>query len=209
MVAAIAFQALQPGQSETQRTDFRSASERELIERARLGDRWALHTLFARHEKKLYSLALRYAGDRETAQDALQDSYLRVLLCLHQLKADARFGAWMTRIVINATRLRHRKARRFIALKGALDSGLHQHPGPDPERQVAAREVIDLVDGFLSSRSMNDHELFYARFVEGDTIKSISERTGLPIAVIKTRVHRARKYLSTYLKGKNAIEDIN
>ena len=102
----------------------------------------------------------------------------------------------MARIVINATHLRHRINRRFRVAQPALDSHRDSsESGVDPERQYAASELLEQVDSFLGEARIGDHELFVARFVHGTTIKEISRRTGLSIAVIKTRIHRARRQM--------------
>ena len=207
MVAAYAYRGQACSHGDTsEKQSYVTSSEFELVQQARSGDRLALGELFSRNEKKMYALALRYSGDSDLARDALQDSYLRVLLCLHQLRADSSFSAWLARIVINSTRLRHRANRRYVAFETESDKkSIFLDLAPGPEQQVAAQQLLAQVDTFLRDNRMSDYSLFVSRFIQCETIKTISLRTGLSIPVIKTRIHRARKYLAARLADQDTL----
>ena len=172
-------------------------SDTALLVRFRDGAPEALGVLIERHYPVMYSLALRYSDTPDAALDAMQDSIVRVLLSIHQLREDARFLPWMGRIVINSTRLLRRAVRRLAPLSPEMLASLHDDR-PSPERLAAVRQNVCLVDRFLTLSRTGDRELFVWRFLEGLSIEELSQRTGLSESTVKVRIHRARKRLFAY-----------
>lgn len=170
--------------------------ERDLVERARAGDQAALNTLIEAHYPAMYHLALKYTRDPERARDATQESCVQVLRHLSQFRAEARFSSWMARIVINSARLRYRGEKRLVPVGDALST---ERPSaePAPDKRVGDKQLLDLVDCFLRDAREGDYQLFVRRFIDGDSVKSISDDTGISVPAIKTRVHRARQRLKS------------
>lgn len=170
--------------------------ERALVELAREGDTQALNTLIEAHYPAMYHLALKYTRDPERAQDAAQESCVQVLRHLSQFRAESRFSSWMARIVINSARLRYRGEKRLVPVGDALAT---ERPSadPEPEKRVADKQLLDLVDRFLQDTRDGDYQLFVRRFIDGESVKKISRETGISVPAIKTRVHRARQRLKT------------
>lgn len=175
--------------------------ERALLAQAREGDKRAMERLIAAHYPAMYHLALRYTRDPERALDATQDSCVQVMRHLGQFRSEARFSSWMARIVINSARLRYRADRRLVPT--AETSWIEKAaPVPSPEANAADRELLKQVDSVLQDGRDGDYDLFVRRFVDGASIKSISDETGVSVPAIKTRVHRARNRL------KAAFDDV-
>lgn len=170
--------------------------ERELVALAREGDAQALNTLIEAHYPAMYHLALKYTRDPERAEDATQESCVQVLRHLSQFRAESRFSSWMARIVINSARLRYRGEKRLVPVGDALAT---ERPSaePEPEKRVADKQLLDLVDRFLQDTRDGDYQLFVRRFIDGESVKKISRETGISVPAIKTRVHRARQRLKT------------
>ena len=68
---------------------------------------------------------------------------------------------------------------------------------PNPEEETAGQELLYQVDQVLKEGRDGDYGLSMSRFVDGDSVKSISDATGVSVPAIKTRVHRARNRLKT------------
>ncbi|MCA9539919.1 MAG: sigma-70 family RNA polymerase sigma factor [Myxococcales bacterium] len=170
------------------------AEEHRLIEAARDGDQQAVNTLIEAHYPAMYHLALKYTRDPERALDATQESCLQVLRHLGQFRAESRFSSWMARIVINSARLRYRGERRLVPM-AEVQVPDRPAPGPDSERRVADRQLLTIVDQCLREGREGDYQLFMRRFVDGESVSTISEELGISVPAIKTRVHRARQRL--------------
>jgi DNA-directed RNA polymerase specialized sigma24 family protein len=68
---------------------------------------------------------------------------------------------------------------------------------PNPEDTTAGRQLLTQVDEVLQDGRDGDYSLFFKRFVDGDSVKRISDDTGVSVPAIKTRVHRARNRLKS------------
>ena len=66
---------------------------------------------------------------------------------------------------------------------------------PGPEELALQRQQLELTDNYLRQGRDGDYDLFVRRFVDGESVKTISEATGVSVPAIKTRVHRARARL--------------
>ena len=99
--------------SEQHKTD----PEAPLVRKALEGDSEALNKLFARNTRALYQIALRVLGNREDAEDAVQEGLLAAYRNLPRFEGRAKFSTWLTRIVINSARMRLRslKARPAVS----------------------------------------------------------------------------------------------
>ncbi len=170
--------------------------ERALLVKARDGDKRAMERLIAAHYPAMYHLALRYTRDPERALDATQESCVQVIRHLGQFRSEARFSSWMARIVINSARLRYRSDKRLVPMADGIwmDS---VSKTPNPEDMTAGRELLQQVDQVLQDGREGDYHLFFKRFVDGESVKRISDETGVSVPAIKTRVHRARNRLKT------------
>ena len=74
----------------------------DTIQRASAGERAAIDELLRAMQRPFYNLALRMLGNRPAAEDATQESLLRVITHLSQYRAEAKFSTWATRVAVNA-----------------------------------------------------------------------------------------------------------
>lgn len=167
------------------------AEENLLVAQATAGDRRAMETLLRQHYTQMYHLALKVTRDPVRAEDVTQESCVQVLRRIHQFRGEARFGSWLSRIVVNTALLRHRRERRLVPT-AEIYSPAAAAPEPEPEQKVGDREILVLTDALLSELRDGDRELFTRRFIDGLSLQSISEETGLSLPALKSRFHRAR-----------------
>jgi RNA polymerase sigma-70 factor (ECF subfamily) len=165
--------------------------EQALVEQAQSGDRLAMETLLTRHYQQMYHLALKMTRDPVKAQDVTQESCMQVLRRIDQFRSESRFSSWLCRIVVNTALLRHRREKRLVPT-AEIFSPLAASSDPEPEQLAADREVLIMTDEFLSALRDGDRELFLRRFVDGLSLQTISEETGLSLPALKSRFHRAR-----------------
>lgn len=107
------------------------ADEARLVEDARAGDSFARERLVSRHLSDVYGVAYRILGDRDLAQDAVQDAFVNALNALSRFRGDSSFRTWLLRIAVNAARStgRRRTRRREVAL-GIAEELATGHPDP-------------------------------------------------------------------------------
>ena len=156
------------------------------------------------HMERMYRLAFRLTGNREDAQDLVQD----VLLKLHgqrdRLAEVDAVATWLARVMYNQfiDNLRRYKSRRMVLVDDPVVSA-------DPDQAPAVEaSTEDLAEGeFTIKRVMNaldqlsdDHQLVIKLHdVEGYTLTEMVEITGIPIGTLKSRRQRARERLQNLL----------
>lgn len=165
--------------------------EHALVERAQGGDVRAMDRLLGAHYQQMYHLALKVTRDPVKAQDVTQEACVQVLRRIDQFRSEARFGSWLCRIVVNTALLRHRREKRLVPTP-EIYSPLATAKEPAPEKVASDRELLLMTDSFLDGLRDGDRELFMRRFVDGLSLQSISDETGLSLPALKSRFHRAR-----------------
>jgi RNA polymerase sigma-70 factor (ECF subfamily) len=76
-------------------------SDRGLIEGCRRGERDAFRALFETYQDKIYSIALRFSGDRALAMDIARDTFLKLFSSMAGFRRDSSFDTWVYRLVVN------------------------------------------------------------------------------------------------------------
>lgn len=176
----------------------------QLVVAAQEGDRAAFGQLFERFERQVFAIALRRLGHFSEAQELCQDVFVQALQKLDQLRAPEAFGAWIAaitnRMAIN------RVARQKVAQ--AADWGvLETVPAEDrtPLSQVLAGERHQSVREGLARLPMLDRQTLKAFYVEGHSLKEMSDEFKAPVGTIKRRLHVARKRLAKEVEPHMAV----
>lgn len=176
------------------------ASDAELVRRIRTGDIGAYGVLVARYRDRLGRYAVHMIGDREDAEEALQDSFVRAYRSLHRCDDPARFGAWLYGILVNRCRTTGaRSARRrklFVQDSEALNNAVGTVQGDAMERL----EWTDAVDRALARLAPEYREAFLLKHVEDLEYEEIAGLTGAGVSALKMRVKRAREQLQKFLR---------
>ena len=174
-----------------------------LVEAAQSGNSKALERLLSEHYAAMHRLAIRYSGDPDLARDAVQDACIQVMRYFPQLRDHGRFKSWMSRIVINCVRLHQRRNRRLVAVGEGIERA-REDIQPQPDELMVNREELTLVEGFLKANRNDELDIFVRLYVGGDAVATVSQDTGVSVAALKTRVHRARRRLKDYMRVQNA-----
>jgi len=166
-------------------------NENELAGRAIEGDRLAMDRLLTGNYAHMYQIAMKVMRDPVRAEDVTQDACVQVLCQIRQFRGDAPFGAWLSRIVVNTALLRFRRDR-YRTPAADLQCVTATDRSPLPERRASDRELLGLAERFLRTSRDGDTELFARRFLAGESLRTICDETGLSLAALKSRFHRAR-----------------
>lgn len=164
----------------------------ELVERVRAGDVAAYDLLVTRHMKRAYSVAYRLLGQREDAEDLVQDAFMVALEKIDTFKAGRSFAPWFYRILVNRglNSRKSRSLRRMDALPPEI-SDSSRSPLRDTER-AELRERLTEVLRTLPPRQKSVVELFE---LEGFTSLEIAEVLGLSDGTVRWHLHQARAKL--------------
>jgi len=172
------------------------ASDTELIGRVLAGETEAFAGLVTRYRPRLARYAVRMLGDREDAEDALQETFVRAYRSLRRCEPP-RFGPWVFAILVNRCRtLGAQRARRQRVLVADPDSRAGS-TAPDPAEQEAWRDAVHWAIGRLGAQH---REAFLLKHVEELSYEEMAGVTGASVPALKMRVKRACEQLRGLLR---------
>ena len=174
--------------------------DEELMERYREGDIDAFEVLLTRHEKKVYGFLYRKLGDRQKANDVLQEVFLRVIRSARQYRKQARFTTWLYTIARNLAvdelrRMSHRRHRSLNApLDGSGRTSLEDRlPGPSDDGFTKAdgSEIKTRINEAVNELSEAQREVFVMRQLMNLSFKDIAAIIGISENTAKSRMRYA------------------
>lgn len=171
--------------------------ENPLLEAARAGDAAALEKLLEQHEPRVYRFARRMCRHHEDAEDVLQESLLAAARGLSGFRGASSLSTWLFTIARSHC-IKKRRRSRFAPTEVSLDAGEADaarespDPAPDPEEALHSRRLEAALEQAIAGLDRKYREVFVLRDVEGLTAPEVATVTGLSIAAIKSRLHRAR-----------------
>jgi RNA polymerase sigma-70 factor (ECF subfamily) len=173
------------------------ASDAELVRRVRAGDTGAYGALVARYRDRLGRYAVHMLGNREDAEEALQDAFVRGYRSLERCTDPERFGAWLYGILVNRCRTTGaraaRRGRLFVRDDAALDSA-------SLASSAERAEWDDVVRRALARLAPPYREAFLLKHVDDLEYDEMARLTGVGVSALKMRVKRAREQLQTILR---------
>jgi len=172
-----------------------SQSDGALVARVLGGDLSSYAELLRRHRRRLERYAMLLLGNREDAEEALQDALLRGYRALGRCAEPERFGAWLFRILVNRCRTRHaRRGRPLEPLDGP--TAVATPMTGDASATIEWREEIQRALALLAT---DQREAFLLHHVEGLSYEEMAVLTGSGISALKMRVSRAGERLRAEL----------
>jgi len=174
----------------------------EVVEACQRGDQDAFRVLFETHKDRVYSIALRYAGDSAAAMDIAQDTFVKLLSSIGQFRGDASFESWLYRLVVNTCLDYHRRRRRFLPLlDDALDDALDRLRAP---RESALHDLLreeqeERVQQVVAQLPEEQRIVVVLRYTEGRSYEEIADLLGCRRGTVASRLNRAHKALERRL----------
>ncbi len=172
----------------------------ELAMRAQTRDAEAFRAIMRMHNQKLYRLARSIVRNDSEAEDIVQETYVTAFAHLASFRGEASLATWLSRIAINEALGRLRRKRRAAAVFMSEPAGeAHIIPfplaasGDDPERSMAQRQILRLVEQATDALPDAYRTVFVARVIEGLSIEETADLLGIKPQTVKTRLHRARE----------------
>ncbi|MBZ9704051.1 MULTISPECIES: RNA polymerase sigma factor [unclassified Mesorhizobium] len=175
-----------------------ATDELRLVARALARDSDAFRKIMKLNNQRLYRLARGMVRNDGEAEDIVQEAYVRAFTNLGTYRGDASLSTWLSRIVINEALGRLRKGRRTVAMPENPEAQIIRfplNPSDDPERTMAQRQILGLVERATDSLPDAYRAVFVARVIEGLSIEETADLLGVRPETVKTRLHRARVLL--------------
>jgi len=167
-------------------------TDADLVLAARRGSREAFGQLFDRHWPRVWRAAYSTTGERELANDAAQDAFLRAASALHRFDLSRPLEPWLVRIAINRAVDLVRVRRRLVSEDLADERYAFDEPLPDEELQEA-----------LSRLGPERRAVIALHYWLDYTTPEIAEVLGVPLGTVNSRLARALRDLRLHLEARN------
>ncbi len=181
------------------------STDEELMSLFQKGDETAYAILVQRYKDELTNFAGRFLGDRDDAEDVVQETFVRVWRKKQSYAAGAKFSTWIYTIASNLARTRFRRLslRRFVRLGAERTDGPvfdlpDEGAGPDGAADDALRE--ERIQRALESLGVRYREVIVLRDIQQLSYEEIVAITGSAMGTVKSRINRARAVLRDQLR---------
>ncbi|MEI7720314.1 MAG: sigma-70 family RNA polymerase sigma factor [bacterium] len=194
-----------------------SETDEALVAQYTEGDEWAFETLVGRHLKPVYSFVVRFVGNKEEAEDIVQETFLKAWKSIKKYEPKtSKFKTWIMRIARNTAidYLRKKKHIPFSQFSYTDESGdggsdgtalfaeTVADSGPLPDELFAATQNSETLEQALARLTPPYREALLLHYQSGLTFLEIGEALGEPPNTVKSRHHRALKALRIALEDK-------
>ncbi|MDT8436707.1 MAG: sigma-70 family RNA polymerase sigma factor [Gemmatimonadota bacterium] len=183
------------------RAGLRAQDDAELVADYLAGHRRAFHELADRYHQRLLNFIYRTIGDRDRAEDLVQETFVRVYRHLHRFDPTKKFSTWIYTIASNLAKNELRNRSRnpmvlFQAIKKNWDADHRPLQWEDssfsPDDLFRKRHLREQVEKAVRELPEHHRVVFVLREMEGKTYEEISEITGVTLGTVKSRLNRAR-----------------
>jgi RNA polymerase sigma-70 factor (ECF subfamily) len=181
------------------RSTIAREDEHQLVAAAKSGDATAFEELVSRYERKIFRLTMNITRNREDAEDAMQDAFLKSYSHLKTFQGDSRFYTWLVRIAANEALMRLRKRRpNQFSLDEPIEGDEDLMPrelqdwGPGPEQRFAQTEMREILAGVIEELEPDYRIVFVLRDIEELSTEETAASLGISIPAVKSRLLRAR-----------------
>ncbi|HEU4804246.1 MAG TPA: sigma-70 family RNA polymerase sigma factor [Nitrobacter sp.] len=176
-----------------------TTTDEMLLERIADGDRTAMHTLYLRHNVRVYRFVLRSLRDATAAEDIVSQVFLDVWRTAGQFEGRSRVSTWLLSIArfktLTALRQRRHEDIDQETIREIAD-------GADtPEASLDRSNVSAILRACIAKLSPAHREIIHLVYYHEKTVEEAGEIIGIPQSTVKTRMFYARKQLAELLKG--------
>ena len=170
--------------------------ETEMIDGARRGDRRSQKAIFDLLSRKMFAVCLRYMGDKDAAEDILQDGFVTLFSKLDSYSGAGSFEGWARRIFVNTALM---SLRKKDALKNTedLEAAWNMASGnPSPIQKIGNDDLLKMV----AALPTGFRTVFNMYVIEGYSHKEIAEALGISETTSRSQLQRARVLLQSKIK---------
>ena len=182
----------------------RALRDKQLVTEAQAGSTAAFAELQGIYWRQLYSTVIGITRNREDAEDALQDTFLRAYVALREFEGRSSVYSWLTRIAINSALmiLRKRRTRAEVFTDSPFEEGEGYYPevrdsAPNPEQICDLRQRSTQLSRAIQKLEPKLRAPIQILLMHECSMKEIAQTLDLTVAAVKTRLHRARGRLTT------------
>lgn len=161
-----------------------------LVERTKLGDKEAFASIIRKFEKPMYIYCYHILKNKEEAEDALQEIFIRVYEQIHKYRPHMTFSAWLYKIAYNHSLNQIRSKKRWFRF---IDRYKYNQPEPSPQPIDSQTTLKD----YLNLLTTEERHIIVLRAIHQYNFNEISEIMNMKPATVRKKYERLRKKLQT------------
>ena len=194
-------QPVRLGEAVLRRRELKDLTDSQVVQAFLDGEQRAFGELVRRYDSRLVNFVYRTVGDRERAQDLVQETFVRVYRHLHRFDQTKKFSTWIYTIAGNLAKNELRNRSRnplvlFQTLKQNWDADHRPLEWEDtqykPDDLYRKRYLREKVEEAVDQLPEHHRVVFVLRELQGKTYEEIAEITGVNLGTVKSRLNRAR-----------------
>jgi RNA polymerase sigma-70 factor (ECF subfamily) len=189
-------------------------TDEQLLSDYRQGDKSAFAKLVNRYQRELYHFLVRFLGNRASAEDVFQETFLQVHQSAEQFDPQRRFRPWLFTIAANKARdlIRSQARRPTNPLQASISPGdnesgefidLMQSTDDLPSDPMEKRELQEQVHNTVTSMPEHLREILLLSYFHQFPYKQISEILDIPLGTVKSRLHAAVAHFADRWRAAN------
>ena len=188
-------------QAKTVREQLRASDDTAVVSAFLSGEQRAFEELVERYQTRLLNFVYRTIGDRDRAEDLVQEVFIRVHRHLHRFDRSKKFSTWIYTIASNLAKneLRNR-ARNPLVFFQSMRSEQEEEDRPlqfedatsRPDDMYRKRHLRQLVEESVAALPEHHRQVFVLRELEGKSYEEIADITACNLGTVKSRLNRAR-----------------
>ena len=181
-------------------------SEKQLVQRAQLGDKDAFARLYETHKQRVYAICLRITREKMEAEDCAQEAFLQCFLRLSTFRGESALSTWLYRLTVNVVLMRlranHVKPVSLDTSGTTEDFGESALLNSCPVDDIRLSGAIDRITLNRALRELPPgyRTIFLLHDVEGKAHSEIARELGCSIGNSKSQLHQARTRLRRFLR---------
>jgi len=181
--------------------------EYQIVHRLKSGDLQALNELMNQYKEEFYRLAYHILGNKEDAEEILQDTFLRAYQKINSYEGKAKLSTWLYRICVNRclNRLESRKAR--AAKVTGMDEIQNLPDLHDTAAEYEAAELRETINHAIDQLKPDQRILISLYYMQAFSCAEISDILQQPLGTVKTHLFRARNSLKKILAAINMNQE--
>lgn len=185
-------------QNPTGQKDVKDLSEQQTIVLCKQGNRAAQKVLYESLSPKMFAICLRYMGDRELAEDTLQEGFVTLFSKLETYSGEGSFEGWARKIFVNTALMSLRK-NDVLKQSGEIETAWNVTSEETTAIQnISYKELMKIIAGLPPGF----RTVFNMFVIEGYNHKEISDALGISEATSRSQLQRARVMLQKKIKEK-------
>jgi RNA polymerase sigma-70 factor (ECF subfamily) len=171
--------------------------DRKLVELAQEGSEEAFSELVRLYQSKVFSMALNFTRDRETADDLSQEIFLKAYLALPKFRFGSEFGTWLYRVALNHVRdfLRKKGKVKEVSLEEIGEIPISDDGVEKREKEREEERTKRLLHAHVETLPVKYRIVLTLRDIQGLSYDEITRVLKVSPGTVDSRLHRARKML--------------